>query len=120
MDTQRTILWLVFGLSLIMLWDRWQAYQRPAVTAPAPAAPTAPAAKAPGGVPTPSGQAATAAAVPSPPGAAPAAGAERVKIRTDLIWAEIDPMGAVLVRAELPTQKLALDWTEQGWPGCWA
>ncbi len=114
MDTQRTILWLVFGLSLIMLWDRWQAYQRPAVTAPAPAAPTAPAAKAPGGVPTPSGQAATAAAVPSPPGAAPAAGAERVKIRTDLIWAEIDPMGAVLVRAELPTQKLALDWTEQG------
>jgi len=53
-------------------------------------------------------------------GSGPAAGAERVKIRTDLIWAEIDPMGAVLVRAELPTQKLALDWTEQGLAGCWA
>jgi len=63
MDTQRTIILLVFGMSLIMLWDRWQAYQgrgsilRPAVTAPAP--------------PTGNAQRDTAPATAPPVGAAP-------------------------------------------------
>jgi YidC/Oxa1 family membrane protein insertase len=119
MDTQRTVLWLVFGLSLVLLWDRWQAYQgrgallRPAVTAPAPAAPVPAAAKAPGEVPTSSAEGAAPSAPPSP-SAAVAPAAERVKIQTDLIRAEFDPVGATLVRAELPRQKLSPDWTEQG------
>ncbi|HUD24165.1 MAG TPA: membrane protein insertase YidC [Burkholderiaceae bacterium] len=119
MDIQRTILWSVFGLSLILLWERWQMYQArttmppPAVTAPAPNAPAA-VARAPGEIPTPNAQASAPAAAASPPPAVAAAGAQRVKVRTDVIWAELDPMGATLVRVELPTQKISPDWTEQG------
>jgi len=25
-DIRRTILWVIFGLSLVMLWDQWQVY----------------------------------------------------------------------------------------------
>ncbi|MFN8960392.1 MAG: membrane protein insertase YidC, partial [Betaproteobacteria bacterium] len=61
MDIQRTILWVIFGMSLLFLWDSWQRHQGrasmlspPAVTAPTAAAP-ADAAKAaptpPAGVP---------------------------------------------------------------------
>jgi YidC/Oxa1 family membrane protein insertase len=127
MDTQRTVLWLVFGLSLILLWDRWQVYQgrgstlRPAVTAPAPAAPSGAAPRTPGEVPAPGAQttapsapAGSAAGPGAPQAAAGSASGERIQIQTDLIRAEFDPLGATLVRAELPTQKLAPDWTERG------
>ena len=45
-DIRRSILWVIFGFSLILLWDQWQQYQgtpktffpdRPAATASAPA-----------------------------------------------------------------------------------
>jgi len=125
MDTQRTVLWLVFGLSLILLWDRWQVYQgrnstfRPAVTAPAPAAPSGAAPRTPGDVPAPNAQATvpsaqSAAASGAPQTAAASASGERIQIKTDLLWAEFDPLGATLVRVELPSQKLAPDWTEEG------
>jgi len=128
MDTQRTILWFVFGLSLILLWDRWQVFQgrnsilRPAVTSPAaPApAPAQPAARTPGEVPAPSAQATSPApgAAAAGAGAAPAAtaapSAERVRIETDVMQAEFDPVGATLVRVELSAQKPAPDWTEEG------
>jgi YidC/Oxa1 family membrane protein insertase len=124
MDTQRTVLWLVFGLSLILLWDRWQVYQgrnstfRPAVTAP-PSAPPGATPRTPGDVPAPNAQATapavqSAAAPGAPQAAAASASGERIQIKTDLLWAEFDPLGATLVRVELPTQKLAPDWTEQG------
>jgi YidC/Oxa1 family membrane protein insertase len=118
MDIQRTILWTVFGLSLILLWERWQMYQArtappPAVTAPAPNAPGA-VARTPGEIPTPNGQASAPSAPTTPPQAVAAAGLQRVQIQTDVIRAQFDPMGATLVRVELPTQRVALDWTEQG------
>src|ERR1700739_3011567 len=120
MDTRRTILWLVFGLSLIMLWDRWQAYQgrnaapRPAMTAPAPA--PAPAAGTASTAPAAAAAPAT-AAVPGQPAQAAAgfvSSGERVQIQTDVIRAEFDPLGASLVRVELPQEKQPPDWTEQG------
>ena len=47
-DIRRTILWVIFGFSLVMLWDQWQVYNgkqatffpsgKPAATATAPAA----------------------------------------------------------------------------------
>ena len=131
MDTQRTILWLVFGMSLIMLWDRWQAYQghgsmlRPAVTAPAsPAAPSAAAPSAgaaapsagaaPGQVPEPSGAAAGASPRDIGGVAAPAGIGERIHIQTDLLAADFDPLGATLVHVELPGQKPSLDWAGRG------
>ncbi|MBA2675325.1 MAG: hypothetical protein H0U68_16820, partial [Ramlibacter sp.] len=46
-DIRRTILWVIFGFSMVLLWDQWQVYtghqatffpsKKPAVTAPAPA-----------------------------------------------------------------------------------
>jgi YidC/Oxa1 family membrane protein insertase len=119
MDIQRTILWFVFGFSLIILWERWQMFQarnlpQPAVTAPAANAP-APAAAAPAQVPTPYAQGSAPAAAPVPgPEAVAASNVERVRIQTDVIRAEFDPVGANLVRVEFPKQRLDLDWTEQG------
>lgn len=71
-DIRRTILWVIFGFSLVLLWDKWQVHNgNKATFFPAPAAATAPApetAKAPGdaGVPAP---AATAGAGEVPGGA---------------------------------------------------
>jgi YidC/Oxa1 family membrane protein insertase len=120
MDTRRNIIWLVFGMSLVLLWIRWQEYQgrasmasKPPVSAPAPSAgPAAPprVPAVPGEVPAPSAQ----ASAPGAPPPAASASAERIQIQTDLIRAEFDPVGATLVRVELPTQKIAPDWTEQG------
>lgn len=49
-DIRRTILWVVFGFSLVMLWDQWQLSQGknptffPKPVQTAPAADSAPAA----------------------------------------------------------------------------
>jgi YidC/Oxa1 family membrane protein insertase len=116
-DLRRSILWVVFGMSVAFLWVRWQMYQRalmppPAVTAPSPKVPSTAAPQAPGAVPSAGAQGPPAAA---PPPAGATASAELVQIQTDLMRAEIDPVGATLVRVELPTQQIAPDWTEQGW-----
>jgi YidC/Oxa1 family membrane protein insertase len=134
-DFQRTVLWVFFGMSLFLLWDRWLVHTGkpslfgttptpPAVTAPAegsrPATPPAAADAAPGAVPTapaPSatGPAAAPAAVPAQgPAAATATKAPPVVIQTDLLKVSIDPEGAVLSRAELLKQNVAPDWTASG------
>ncbi|RZI67766.1 MAG: membrane protein insertase YidC, partial [Variovorax sp.] len=56
-DIRRTILWVIFGFSMVMLWDQWQVYNgkqatffpsaKPAVTAAAPAASPASSVPAP-------------------------------------------------------------------------
>jgi YidC/Oxa1 family membrane protein insertase len=113
MDTQRLVLFFIFGFSLLMLWDAWEKDNRPK---PAPQVqqpgPTA-------AVPTPATKpAAQPAVVASPqsapdgsvPGAAtPAAKGETVVVRTDLIVAEIDTLGATLKRIELLKHKEAKD-----------
>jgi len=129
MDTQRLILFIIFSFSLLMLWEAWQKETRPAAPAPqqqqqetkgadipapaaAPAKPGAPAAAAP------------AAAAPGAPAAgvvpggavAPAAGRELIRVTTDFLHAEIDPVGGDIVRVELlryndsidPNKKLVL------------
>jgi len=126
MDTQRTILWFVFGLSLILLWDRWQTHQGHSSMLPTavttPASPPAPAASSgqahTGAGPVPE---APAPATPAGSGAvgevaagAPSASGERVRIQTDVIRAEFDTQGATLVRVELPEQKPTPDWTGEG------
>ena len=38
-DIRRTILWVIFGFSLVMLWDKWQIHNgNKAIFFPAPAA----------------------------------------------------------------------------------
>jgi len=111
MDTQRLILFFIFGFSLLMLWDAWEKEHRPK---PAPQAQAqAPSAAA---VPTPAGKPVT-QATPAPrpldgsvPGAAaPATKGESIVVRTDLIVAEIDTLGATLKRVELLKHKEAKD-----------
>src|SRR3989442_725727 len=57
-DTQRLILFFVFGFSLLMLWDAWEKDHRPR---PAPQTQVSPAAT----IPAPSGKSATPPAAPA-------------------------------------------------------
>ena len=136
MDFQRTVLWVIFAMSLLFLWDSWQRYQgRPSLlggppapaastngaTAPAATATPVPAAPADGSVPQPSAVPAPAAAAApgapetAAPTAAPVQG-QKVRIETDVLRADFDLLGAVLSRAELLQQRVAPDWTAAGLP----
>jgi YidC/Oxa1 family membrane protein insertase len=103
MDTQRLILLLVFFFSCMMLWDAWQRKDLPPpVAASQQAAATQPADGTPGSAAVPSAP----TSAPASPGAVPAAGkpasqAAVLKIRTDLVAAEISAHGGDLVRLEL-------------------
>ena len=108
MDTQRLILFFIFAFSLLLLWDSWEKYNRPKPLAPTPAAQTVPV------VPTPEKPAAApaAAAAPAVPAAAPLAKGEVLRIKTDLLLAEIDTLGGTLTRVELLKHKEAGETTK--------
>jgi len=110
-DMRRTLLWVVFTMSLVLLWDKWTVHTgqpslfgtpRPAATA---ASGAAPAASAVAGVPTAASVpgAAAAAAPAAPPAATPAAapGGEKITLTTDVVKATFDSQGGTLVRLEL-------------------
>jgi YidC/Oxa1 family membrane protein insertase len=132
MDFQRTVLWVIFAMSLLFLWDNWQRYHgRPSLLGgpPAPAAtkdepataakadvPAPAAIPADQSVPQPSQRPAVAAPAPAaeaPRSAAPAQ-EQRVRIETDVLLADIDLNGAVVSRAELLRYRVAPDWTAAG------
>ncbi|MFN4148748.1 MAG: membrane protein insertase YidC [Rhodocyclaceae bacterium] len=105
MDTQRLILLLVFLFSCMMLWDAWQRKDAPP---PATATQQASAIPSAGGAPgaLPAGSAAPpapTAALTSPPSQSPATAAQGavMKVRTDLVEAEISSQGGDLVRLVL-------------------
>lgn len=93
MDTKRLILFIIFSFSIMMLWDAWQKEQHPA-----------PAARVEQGkpeltqTPTPSVQAADIRVKES---GGPLQSGQRVKVQTDLMYAEIDTLGGDLRRLEL-------------------
>jgi YidC/Oxa1 family membrane protein insertase len=113
-DIRRTLLWVVFTMSLVLLWDAWNKHTgQPSLfgpTTPAAQAPAAPAAgvPAPSAVPAP---ATTAAAPGAAPGAAPTTaaaptpsggvGGETFTITTDVVRVTFDATGASVVGAEL-------------------
>ncbi|MCS0659999.1 membrane protein insertase YidC [Massilia terrae] len=110
---KRTILWIVFAVSLIVLWNDWMVSngkQSMFSTTP-PAAKVA--ASAPAATP------ATAAPAAQPGGTAPAAvpgapvpvKAETVTVTTDVFKADIDTAGGVIRRLEL------LKYKAEGSPG---
>ena len=115
-DIRRTILWVIFGFSMVLLWDQWQVFngQKPTFfpsasqTAKVPAPATTASGSAAGAVPAlPSTAGASGAAVsvvPSgAPSAAPASGAgarERVAVSTDVLKLTFDSEGGTLVRSE--------------------
>ncbi len=116
-DIRRTILWVIFGFSMVLLWDQWQIHNGnkptffpstpvpPAATAPAGPS-SVPAGTVPSALPAP-----TAAGTPALPGAAPpgtavattapAAPRESVTVTTDVLRLTFDTEGGTLVRAEL-------------------
>jgi YidC/Oxa1 family membrane protein insertase len=103
MDTQRLILLFIFSFSLLMLWEAWDKQRRPKPPAAPPAAQE--------GVPAPAKPAAPGA--PSAvPATAPAAEGETIRVRTDLLVAEIDTLGGTLKRVELLRHKQAKDSNE--------
>jgi YidC/Oxa1 family membrane protein insertase len=105
MDTRRLILFFIFSFSLLLLWDAWQKEKRPP---PAPAAPTSPTVPAPAKPPVAvaAPQASGAAAVPAEPAAQKG---ETLRIKTDLLIADIDTLGGTLSRVELRKHKQAED-----------
>jgi len=96
---KRTILWVIFVTSLVILWNEWMISNgKQSLFSSTPPAKTAPAAARP----------AASNAVPAPavaPGvaAAPAEAfkPERITITTDVIKADIDTLGGVIERLEL-------------------
>jgi YidC/Oxa1 family membrane protein insertase len=114
-DIRRSILWVVFGFSMVLLWDQWQVYNgRPATffpsptataKAPAPSAPagSAPASASPGSVPTATAPAATSAGSAAVPTGAetPGRAREPVVVTTDVMRLTFDTEGGSVVRTEL-------------------
>jgi len=112
---KRTILWIVFAVSLVMLWNDWMVSTgRPSMFGPAPAKTVAaPAKPATAGVPTASATAAApAAAAPSADASAAAPApikTEVVTITTDVLRVDIDTLGGQIKRLELLKYKDAFD-----------
>ena len=112
-DIRRTILWVIFAFSLVMLWDQWQVHngKKPtffpgsATTAASGASAPASAAQAAGSAPSavPSAQASATGATPPtgvPATTAAATPRERVEITTDVLKLTFDTEGGTLIKSE--------------------
>ncbi|WP_333846222.1 membrane protein insertase YidC [Limnohabitans sp.] len=105
-DIRRTILWVIFGFSMVLLWDQWQVHNGnkatffPTPTQPANvASPAAPQASQAAGVPAPVLPPGTPTALPVLETRAPTK--ELVEVQTDVAKLSFDTEGASLVRVEL-------------------
>ena len=113
-DIRRTILWVIFGFSMVLLWDQWQVYNGHKATFFPSATQTAKAPAAGSSAPVAAGT--TASSVPAPqaanatpgapgavptgaPSAAPAATRERVVVNTDVLTLTFDSEGGTLVHS---------------------
>ena len=110
-DMRRTILWVVFLMSLVLLWDAWGRHNGQPTLFGSPLRTSAPKslpapASAPAGVPTASAVPLPAGAATNAPTAVPSVVAvvptgELVTLTTDLVKATFDSRGGSLVRLEL-------------------
>ena len=110
-DIRRTILWVVFGFSIVMLWDQWQLYNGkqatffpgPAKTAPAPAAGATPSSvpsAAPTSAVTTNAQLPGVAAVPGESPAPTTAVRERLVVSSDVLKLTFDTEGGSVLQSE--------------------
>ena len=112
-DIRRTILWVIFGFALVLLWDKWQVHNGKLATFfPAPATATAPAGQP---APVPVGAAAAdvpvatlpasgvpgAVSVPTQQAAPAPVAREQVVVTTDVLRLTFDSEGGSLTHAEL-------------------
>ena len=95
-DIRRSILWVIFGFSMVLLWDKWQIHNGQPATFFAQPAPAAAAAKADGSLPTASAAQGSAQL----PGAADASAAKRelIEVSTDLFNVRFDTEGGSIVQ----------------------
>jgi YidC/Oxa1 family membrane protein insertase len=115
-DMRRTLLWVVFTMSLVLLWDAWNKHTgqpsifggtpKPAASAAGPGTPPAalpasgvPAAMA--GVPAAAAVAPAGAAAGVPVAPAATAQAELVTVTTDVMRVTLDSRGGTIVGLEL-------------------
>jgi YidC/Oxa1 family membrane protein insertase len=120
-EMRRTVLWVIFSMSLVLLWDAWSVHtgQPSLFTGPKPAAVTAVPALSASGAPTASGVVPSAsvplsaagnsgpAAVAVVPNAA--AQSQKFGVSTDTVKATLDTLGGTVVRLELLNQADHLD-----------
>lgn len=107
-DIRRTILWVIFGFSIVLLWDRWQIHNghsatffpSPSATATKPSVQPAAGVSA-DGVPAAAAAAGSAAPAGVLPTTTVAVTAERVQVQTDVFDAVLDGQGGTLARLEL-------------------
>ncbi len=119
MDIKRTILWVVFSLAILMLWDSWtRSNGGPSlfsVSPPQQQSTTIANAKSDASLPQTTVASATnkPATTDVPLGAATTANqGERIVVTTDLVQAEINTAGGELTRIELLKHKDAKDATK--------
>ena len=118
-DIRRTLLWVVFTMSLILLWDAWQKHNgQPSMFGGTPSPQAAASGAGPSAAPASatipgaaqgSGVAAATPAVASNGTPAAAPPGEQVTITTDVVKATFDSNGATLVRLELLKHRDAQD-----------
>ena len=103
-DIRRTILWVIFGFAMVLLWDKWQVHNGKQATffpTPATATATAPAAgNSAAVVPAPAPVVSTAAVPTQQSERAPVA-REQVEVTTDVLRLKFDSEGGSLTHAEL-------------------
>jgi YidC/Oxa1 family membrane protein insertase len=111
-DIRRTILWVIFGFSMVLLWDQWQVYNgHKATFFPSPAKQSAVvvspepvgAASVPSGNPVPAaGQTAVSSnqIAGGAEAAKPEAARERLIVTTDVLKLTFDTEGGSLVQTE--------------------
>ena len=103
-DIRRTLLWVVFTMSLVLLWDAWNKHTgQPSLfgSPPARSAASAPTSTPPAvALPSPAATAAVATPLQSPTAAVAGIG-ETVTITTDVLKTTLDTQGGSVVRVEL-------------------
>ena len=119
-DMRRTLLWVVFIMSLALLWDGWNKHNghptmfgMPIADSSAPAnaaasgAAGAASVAATGGVPATAGMPAAAAT----PAAAASAPSEQITVQTDVMKLTLDTLGATVTHLELTGYPDSIDPT---------
>jgi YidC/Oxa1 family membrane protein insertase len=116
MDIKRTVLWVVFSFSLLLLWDSWMRHNgKASMFSPEPAVTQQAQSTAPTGgdhaLPQASTTPGTATGSVADVANAPAATGQLITITTDVVKAEINTVGGQITRLELLNHKDTVDPT---------
>ena len=113
-DIRRSILWVIFGFSMILLWDQWQIHNGKSATFfPTPAAkkaeaPAKPAAGADASVPAAAATAPGSMGAPADVGTPAPSARVLHEVTTDVLRLTFDSQGGSLVRADILKHAAAL------------